>query len=159
LCSVDSRSSLLARTEVRGSQRDESSVAANNGSLIPKNPCTQAGNAPDPNVYQAKGQAASTNAFVDIYNLFSFRAGGGLDAQPEGASPAYANYAYGVYMSAAGYTLNQALSGADIYAEYRANYPATVPMASPDYPFTPVANVRNITNGFNAQQAGTVCHK
>ena len=55
-----------------------------------------------------------------------------LDAQPQGASPAYANYAYGVYMSAAGYTVNQALSGADIYAEYRAHYPVTVPMARPE---------------------------
>src|SRR5581483_12028938 len=136
-----------------------SSVPANNGSLISKNPCTQAGNAPDPSVYQQKGQTAQNNAVADIYYLFQFRAGGGLDAQPQGASPAYANYAYGMYINAAGYTLNQALSGADIYAEYRAHYPVTVPMARPDYPFTPVANVRNITNGFNAQQTGTVCHK
>jgi hypothetical protein len=149
----------LRRSEFRCFFVELNVIAANNGSLIPKNPCTQAGNAPDPSVYQQKGQTAQNNAVADIYYLFQFRAGGGLDAQPQGASPAYANYAYGVYMSAAGYTLNQSLSGADIYAEYRAHYPVTVPMARPDYPFTPVANVRNITNGFNAQQTGTVCHK
>jgi hypothetical protein len=134
--------------------------AANNGTnpIVPANPCNRAGNAPDPSVYQAKGQAASTNAFVDIYNLFSFRAGGGLDAQPQGASPSYANYAYGAYVSAAGYTLNQALTGADIYAQYRASYPSGTTM-SPTNQFTPEANVMNITYGFNAQQMGTLCHK
>src|SRR5581483_10478576 len=43
-----------------------SSVPANNGSLISKNPCTQAGNAPDPSVYQQKGQTAQNNAVADI---------------------------------------------------------------------------------------------
>ena len=87
------------------------------------NPCKGAGRAPDPRVYRAKGQAAQTNAIVDLYYILQFRAGGGLDAQPQGASPAYANYVYGVYMSAAGYTLNQALAGADAYAQYRSSYP------------------------------------
>lgn len=134
--------------------------AANNGTnpIVPANPCNGAGNAPDPSVYQAKGQAASTNEFKDLYYLFQFRAGGGLDAQPQGASPAYANYAYGVYMSAAGYTLDQALAGADIYAQYRSSYrPGTV--MDPNHPFTPMANVMNITYGFTAQQMGTICHK
>src|SRR5438034_3856685 len=101
---------------------------ANNGNpIVPANPCNRAGNAPDPSVYQAKGQTAQNNSVADLYYLFQFRAGGGLDAQPQGSSPAYANYAYGVYMSAAGYTLNQALTGADIYAQYRASYrPGTV---------------------------------
>jgi hypothetical protein len=133
---------------------------ANNGTnpIVPANPCNRAGNAPDPSVYQAKGQAASTNEFKDLYYLFQFRARGGLDAQPQGASPAYANYAYGVYMSAAGYTLNQALAGADIYAQYRSSYrPGTV--MDPNHPFTPMANVMNITYGFTAQQMGTICHK
>lgn len=67
-------------------------LAANNGTypIVPANPCNRAGNAPDPSVYQAKGQAASTNAFVDIYDLFSFRAGGGLDAQPQAGGPGLA---------------------------------------------------------------------
>ena len=135
-------------------------IAANNGTnpIVPANPCNRAGSAPDPSVYQAKGQAASTNEFKDWYYLFQFRAGGGLDAQPQGASTAYANYAYGAYMSAAGYTLNQALSGADTYAQYRASYrPGTV--MDPNHPFTPMANVMNITYGFSAQQMGTLCHK
>jgi len=125
----------------------------------PPSPCNTAGNAPDPSVYAAKGQAASTNAIKDFYDLFQFRAGGGLDAQPQGASPAYANYVYGVYMAAAGYTLNQALAGADIYAQYRSRYPANVPMDGPNHAFTPVVNVMNITYGFNAQKTGTLCHK
>jgi hypothetical protein len=53
-----------------------------------------------------------------------------INAQPQGASPSYANYAYGVYMSAAGYTLNQALNGADIYAQYRSSYPSGMTSAS-----------------------------
>src|SRR5271156_5030700 len=76
-------------------------VAPNNG-----NPCASAGNAPDPNYYANKGQAASSNVIKDIYNLFNFRRGGALDAQvgpgsngqPFGGSPAYANYTFGVYM-------------------------------------------------------------
>lgn len=135
--------------------------------LTPANPCLQAGNAPNPNYYAQKGQAGSSNAIKDIYNLFSFRRGGALDAQvgpgpngqPFGGSPAYANYTFGVYMAAAGYTLNQTLAGADIYAQYRSRYPAGTPMAGPNYPFTPQVNVTNITNGFNAQTNGTTCHK
>ena len=68
------------------------------------------------------------------------------------------NYVYGVYMSAAGYTLNQALTGADIYAQYRSSYPAGTVM-DPKYQFTPEVNVMNITYGFSAQQMGTLCHK
>jgi hypothetical protein len=33
-------------------------------------------------VYQAKGQTAQNNSVADLYYLFQFRAGGGLDAQP-----------------------------------------------------------------------------
>ena len=103
----------------------------------------------------------------DFLNLFNFRRGGALDAQvgpgpngqPFGGSPSYANYTFGVYMAAAGYTLGQTLAGADIYAQYRSRYPAGTPMAGPNYPFTPQTNVNNITNGFNAQTTGTTCHK
>jgi hypothetical protein len=109
-------------------------------------------------VYQAKGQTGQNNSIADFYNLFRFRAGGGLDAQPQGASPSYANHAFGVYTSAAGYTLNQALTMADIYAQYRSSYRPGTAM-DPHYQFTPEANVMNITYGFNAQQTGTLCHK
>jgi hypothetical protein len=128
--------------------------------LTPANPCAVSGNAPRPSVYAAKGQAGSSNAVADIYNLLQFRRGAALDAQVRyGGAPSYANYAFGVYMNAAGYTLSQTLAVADIYAEYRSSYPASTPMAGPNYPFTPQANVTNITNGFNAQQNGTTCYK
>jgi hypothetical protein len=135
--------------------------------LTPANPCEVSGNAPSPNLYAQFGKTASSNPLVDLSYLLQFRRGGSLDAQvglgangqPCGGSPAYANYAYGVYMSAAGYTLSQALAGADIYAQFRSRYPVGTPMAGPTYPFTPQSNVTNITNGFNAQQNGTTCQK
>jgi hypothetical protein len=110
-------------------------------------------------VYAQKGRAGSSNAFTDIYNLFQFRRGASLDAQVRyGGAPSYANYAFGVYMAAAGNTLNQTLALADMYAQYRSSYPVGTPMAGPNYPFTPQANVSNITRGFNAQTNGTPCH-
>jgi len=133
--------------------------APSNGPTVPFNPCNYAGSAPSPSVYAQKGQAGSSNAFTDIYNLLQFRRGASLDAQVRyGGAPSYANYAFGVYMAAAGYTLNQTLALADIYAQFRSSYPVGTPMAGPNYPFTPQANVSNITNGFNAQTNGTTCH-
>jgi hypothetical protein len=120
-------------------------------------PCTQSGNALPATVYQAKGQAAANNEVLTALYLYQFKGGGALDAQPLGASPAYANYVYGVFMSAAGFTLNQALSGADWYAQHWGSYPNNPPMSGPTYPFTPQVNVANITVGFNAQQGGNVC--
>jgi len=126
--------------------------------LTPANPCLSAGRAPSPSTYAKAGQAGSTNAVRDFLNLYSFRRGAALDAQVRyGGSPAYANYVFGVYMSAAGNTLNQTLAAADMYAQYRSSYPVGTPMAGPNYPFTPQANVTNITNGFNAQTNGTTC--
>ena len=122
------------------------------------NPCAFAGKAPDPSVYAQKGQAGSSNTFTNVYNLLQFRRGGALDAQVRyGGAPSYANYAFGVYMAAAGYTLNQTLVLADIYAQYRSSYPIGTPMAGPLYPFTPQVNVANITNGFDAQTNGNTC--
>jgi hypothetical protein len=88
--------------------------------------------------------------------------GGYLDAQPlaSGTVPqnaAYGNYAYGVYMQAAGFSLYQSLSNANSYAFLRSSYPAGTPM-DPNYGSLPAANVANITNGYNAQATGTVCH-
>ena len=153
----------LGLPEWSGKTASDHVVAANNGPIVPANPCNRAGNAPDPSVYQAKGQAASTNAIADFWNIFQFHGHGTNDAQQSGASPAYANYVYGVYMGAAGYTLDQTLSGAELYAEFKTKvygpYPANVPLDAPNYPFTPVSNVMNITYGFNAQQTRTICHK
>jgi hypothetical protein len=47
----------------------------------------------------------------------------------------------------------------DMYAQYRSSYPVGTPMAGPNYPFTPQANVTNTTTGFNALTAGTTCER
>ena len=90
-------------------------------------------------------------------NLLSFHRGGAFDAQAFGGSTPYANYGYGVYMASAGYSLSQTLQGANLYASIFAHYGPNVPL-DPKYTSTPAANVTNITNGFNNQQAGAfVC--
>ncbi|MBS1799667.1 MAG: RHS repeat protein [Acidobacteria bacterium] len=142
-----------------GSALDYSGSGGAPNNLTPANPCLHAGRAPDPSVYAQKGNAASSNALKDAYYLSQFRRGGALDAQVRyGGAPSYANYVFGVYMSAAGYSLSQALALADTYAQYRSRYPANTPMAGPNEPFTPQVNITNIQNGFTAQANGTTCH-
>jgi RHS repeat-associated protein len=139
--------------------------------------CAPAGQAPTPSQYAARGQAvqdlvnsalpysdpenvAGTVAAVqNLVNLASFRRGGSLDAQRYGASPAYANYVFGVYMSAAGFSLPQTLGGANLYGAMFSHY-NWGPNLQPDknYPAIPASNVANITAGFNAQQNGTLCN-
>ena len=131
------------------------------------NPCLVAGNAPDTSYYAQRGQAAASNSILDIFNLYHFRRGRFLDAQvghgadgkPYGGAPSYANYAYGIYMAAAGYTLPQALAGADMAAQLFSRYPVGTPMAGPQYPFNPQVNVANTTKGYNDQTKGILCHK
>ncbi len=90
-------------------------------------------------------------------NLIQFHRGWALDAQVlYGGSQDYANYVYGVYTSAAGMTLDQALEGAEIYAELKAKYPAGTKMNS-KYTHVPQVNVDSITSGYNAQLDGTMC--
>jgi hypothetical protein len=141
---------------------------------VPANPCTQAGNAPDPSAYAARGQA-SANALLSAtgdamasapiaqyVNLLDFRRGGSLDAQPLGGSQAYGNYVFGAYVSAAGISLSTALTGANAYAAVsKAFNPKQYSNQQMDSRYTaiPAANVANITNGYNAQQNGTLCHK
>ena len=142
----------------------------------PLPPCNSAGNAPSPQQYQAQGQqsaqrqaylnsvddgsggAASAGLLLGLFDLLSFHRGGALDAQAYGSSAPYANYVYGDYLSAAGYSQSTALFGANSYAFLFAKYPANTPM-SPAYPSTPASNVSNINAGFNAQQNGTLCSK
>ena len=139
-----------------------------------KPPCDSAGGAPSPQQYQSQGQhsaqrqaylnsvddgsgaAASAGLLLGLLDLVPFRRGGALDGQAYGSSPAYANYAFGVYMSAADYSLSTALVGANVYGAVRSQYPATTVM-SPKYPSIPDVNVSSITNGFNAQQDETLC--
>ena len=138
--------------------------------LCPK--CQGSGNAPAPSVYQQRGQLANnmtssydpygmSSAGGTLYNigeLAQFRRGGALDAQSYGASAAYGNYAFGVYMSASGATLQQTLSGANDYAKYSsAQYPGRA--MDPNYTSIPTANVTNVTAGYNDQQNGNLCTK
>ncbi|MGC1783102.1 MAG: RHS repeat-associated core domain-containing protein [Acidobacteriaceae bacterium] len=143
--------------------------APNNG--VPKNPCSQAGGAPNPSWYvgqvqQAGNQLPATaidsasilmNQVNQFETLFNFHRGGSLDAQPLGASPAYGNYVFGAALSGAGYSLSSTLSAANAYAFLSgAQYPGQT--MDQNYGSIPAANVANITNGYNAQQNGTVCH-
>jgi hypothetical protein len=93
-----------------------------------------------------------------LLNLSEFHRGGALDAQAYGSSTAYANYVFGDYLSALGFSLPGSLSGANAYAFAAASYPPNTQM-SPSYPSTPAVNVTNITAGFNAQQNGSLCTK
>jgi RHS repeat-associated protein len=130
-----------------------------------KKPCAPSGSAPTPGQYRALGWAAQASWFLDplaggAFNLgllANFRRGALLDAQVlYGGSQAYANYAYGDYMAAAGFSLEETLAGANLYGSNFSNYPAGTPM-DPNYPGIPAANVANITNGWNDEQNGTLC--
>lgn len=117
-------------------------------------PCAPSGHAPDPSFYAGLGESAGW--FHNDVNLFEFHRGGLLDAQADGGSTAYANYVFGVYMNAAGYSLSQTLAGANAYAYLFAHYPPNKPK-DPKYPSIPAVNVANITAGFNTNKNGTLC--
>lgn len=64
-------------------------------------------------------------------------------------------------MSAAGISLNSALSDASSFALMSGayfTYTENGYQMDPNYPLLPAANVANITNGWKAQANGTVCH-
>jgi hypothetical protein len=142
---------------------------------IPDNPCQYSGNAPSPEFYERLGQANRVLGLiipvrVDPIEFVLFARGFPLDAQ-EGhwgsgksydGSTAYANYVFGVYCSAAGYSLPAALFMANVYARFCTNgYPMLLPsdMGGPTYLYVPKSNIANITAGYNAQQSGTLCKK
>jgi len=89
-----------------------------------------------------------------------------LDPQPLASgtkyqNQAYGNYVFGVYMQAAGFSLPQTLSGANAYAAYSKLFnwkQYSGNQMDPNYSFLPAASVANMTNGYNAQANGTVCH-
>jgi hypothetical protein len=91
--------------------------------------------------------------------LLEFRRGGLLDGQViYGSTRGYANYVFGVEMSANGMPLQGALLAAGGYAQSSGatnTYdPAKVgPMAGN----IPASNVSSISQGYSDQQGGTLC--
>jgi hypothetical protein len=147
----------------------------------PQNPCPGVGNAPSPQQFAANGQAAnqrqqfynsmndpsgggaaSAGLLFDFLDLLKFRRGGSYDAQAYGSTPAYGNYAYGVYMSADGYSFSTTLSGANLFgatSTYTPSYVASHGGYDPLYPNLPLSNIENIISGFLQQQNGSLCTK
>lgn len=137
------------------------------GLCPPQHPCAPSGEAPDPGWYAELGQSAG---WVDNdLNLSEFRRGGSLDAQVLfGGSRDYANYVFGVYMAAAGYSLPETLSFANAYAaspSITAKFPfihKKYPDLKPSdfdtkYTKTPAVNIADIIAGFSDLQKGTLC--
>jgi RHS repeat-associated protein len=139
-------------------------------------PCNLSGNAPSPDDYQ--NEARKLRLLSDASNLdpsgtaqivstsftasviLSFRRGQANDAQAYGGKAAYANYAYGVFLAALGTPLSTSLTLANLYgaccADYSKNTDVTLDSS---YSHIPQVNVQNITNGYNAELAGKLCHK
>jgi RHS repeat-associated protein len=135
--------------------------------LAVDNPCQYQGRALPPSAYALAGQTALANPINFYLDVASgWPRGKYLDPQPLASgnryqNQAYGNYAFGVYMQAAGFSLYQTLSDAEAYAawsklsnwqQYAGN------QMDPNYPLLPTASVANITNGYNSQANGTVCH-
>ena len=133
----------------------------------PKNPCQSAGSAPSPQQYANEGtalaqQAASSgpsllNGLDEIALLLQFHRGGMLDAQAQGGSPAYGNYAFGAFFAGLGWSLQNTLAAANAYGALASQYNPKTTNMSPDYPGIPSANVQNIANGYNAATAQVLC--
>lgn len=129
-------------------------------------PCSGRGNAPSPRTYQMLGGIAGIAPVLvsglgleySLLQTAQFYRGGLLDAQVlYGGTQAYANYAFGVYMSAMGVPLSLALEAANAYGALFSTYTnPKVPM-SPNYPNIPASNVANITQGYMEEQNGTLC--
>jgi RHS repeat-associated protein len=126
-------------------------------SLIPY-PCPPTGNAPSPAVYESLGK--SEGRLLGSLYLPSFQRGAALDAQASGGSIAYGNYAYGVYMAAAGYKLPFSLWGANFYAWKSGAtqvYKAHGYTMDSVYKDDTAANIGFITLGYNDEKNGTLC--
>lgn len=138
--------------------------------LCPGTECSPAGTAPTPDEYANMGKMVSgLSSSRDPYGmggaaagmlngmtLVKFRRGAELDAQVRyHGSPEYANYVYGVYLSAAGWDLRTALEGANDYGGARSVYHGRTMDLT--YRNIPADNVRNITLGYTDQTNGTMC--
>lgn len=135
---------------------------------VPANPCNFAGRALDPSAYAAAGGAAKWNPVTAVLDLTKgFKISGYLDAQPLASGnlvqrAAYGNYVFGVWMAASGTPLSVALAGANEIAFYHSlsNHQQYLGRQMDSFFWSlPAANVANITNGYNAQQNGTLCRK
>jgi len=129
------------------------------------------GDAPDPATYAKQGEMAgqllsdphdptgdfqASGMMYDLGQQLAFHRGGLLDAQVRyGGSPAYANYAYGVYNAARGADLGDVLDLANLYGKLFSKYPKDKAMDQ-TYKSIPADNVRNITKGFNDYRGGWV---
>ena len=143
--------------------------------LCPGEACDPSGSAPTPQQYEQLGRASNDaiytynpyspgslgtpgGAAYNFATLYHFKRGDRLDAQVQyGGSTAYANYVYGVYLSAAGWSLSETLSSANAYGRPRSKYGPDIEMST-DYPDIPTSNVNNITRGYWNQQEGNLCH-
>jgi RHS repeat-associated protein len=138
---------------------------------VPHNPCQQAGIAPNPGWYAGQmlsferdaltvageGSPGTASIFMAL-GIFEWRRGAQLDAQPLGASRAYANYVFGVGFAAAGFPLSFTLWGANTFAAVSgATYTSAAGPMDASYTALPAANVQNITHGWNAYMNGTTC--
>lgn len=133
--------------------------------LVPANPCLYSGRALPATGYAAAGNAAKGSPVTFILDaLKGFPRGDYLDAQPLGTGnvlqrAAYGNYAFGVYMAAAGIPLSAALAGANGFGfASGAKYGPRNGPTDPLYSSLPLANTINIEHGYSDQQNGMTCH-
>lgn len=99
-----------------------------------------------------------TGVGMNALNLVSFHRGGRLDAQVRyGGSQAYANYVFGAYMAAAGFSLSFTLSAANAYGALFSHYNPAQTKLDTTYTHIPAANVAAVTAGFNAERSGGLC--
>jgi hypothetical protein len=134
------------------------------------------GTAKTPGQYAAAGQefgqkyadpSGAVMMFGGLENLYSsFHKGGALDAQSYASGSglqraSYGNYVYGVFCSAAGFTLPGTLTAASRYGYKQKLFNGAYKGRNLDlnYGGIPVDNVHDITLGYNDQRNGTTCHK
>jgi RHS repeat-associated protein len=129
----------------------------------PNNKCAPSGHAPDPSYYAGRtlqwdpSNPEQETMLPNLLTALQFHGGGPLDAQHQGGSQAYANYVYGVYMCAVGWSLPDALEFANLYGFWVSNYKRNKQGRDPNFPGIPAVNVVDITKGCNDEQNGTLC--
>jgi len=158
----------LNGVQINPNPSDDAPVTVTDSSALAQ-PAPDLGAGPDPAYYARLGEvarqlitnpndvegfSAAGGLLYDAANLAQFKRGHALDAQSYGASPAYGNYAFGVYNAARGAGLSDTLDLANTYGKYFSHYPGK----SMDQTYTsiPPENVQNITRGYNDYKNGTL---